>query len=57
MKKKYLYMQVTRDKYELPIHVAESVTELARMVHKTPNTISSMISKKIRGWIKVEVEE
>lgn len=51
-----LYMKVTRDKYELPIAVAETVTELARILGTTPGVVSSSISHKRRGWYKLEVE-
>lgn len=34
-----LYLCVTNDKYELPLAVADSVAELARMLGKTPNGI------------------
>lgn len=35
----YYWMMVTRDRYELPIFVAESVRELARMVGCSASTI------------------
>ena len=34
-----LYLEITRDKYQLPLAVAESPTELARMCGTTPKTI------------------
>lgn len=39
-KPKFLYMEVTRDKYELPVAVADSPAELAKMVGVTANRIS-----------------
>lgn len=54
---KYLYMQVTKDKYEIPIHVAESTAELAEMCGKSVDSVRSMISRGNKGWVKVEMEE
>lgn len=54
---------VTRDEYRLPIMVVDSVTELARRTGKSPDNISSYISKWKRGqmdnspFIKVQIEE
>lgn len=57
-----LYMQVTRDKYEFPVAIADSIPELANMIGKSPNTIKSYMSrcKKIGRkcrYIKIEIEE
>lgn len=57
-----LWMEVTTDDLELPLVVAGSVTELARKIGKTNNTISSSVSKaKTRGYrsryVKVEIDE
>ena len=52
-----LYMKVTKDKYELPIAVAESPRELAEMLGATRKTVSSCISKKLPTWKKVEIED
>jgi len=52
-----LYLKTTLDKYELPIAVAESAVELARLLHTTPEVVYSSLSHKRRGWFKVEVEE
>ena len=58
MSKKYLYIAVSLDEYELPIAVAESVPELARMMGTTGNVINSSISRKTRRYHKVEqIEE
>ena len=40
---KYVYMKVTRDEYEFPIAIADSVTELAEILGVAPMTISSAI--------------
>lgn len=45
-----LYLCVTRDKYELPLAVAESQQELADMVGVQKNTIASALCKYRRGW-------
>ena len=52
-----LYLRTTKDKYELPVAVAESLSELSRMTGHTKNVISSAISKKQRGWYRIEVNE
>lgn len=57
-----IYMQVTRDKYELPMAVADSIKELARMIGKEPNRISSSMSHaRAKGYkatyVKVEIED
>lgn len=52
-----LYMKCTTDKYELPIAVADSPRELAKILGTTPNTVSSSINHGRRGWYKVLVED
>lgn len=52
-----LYLRTTMDKYELPIAVAESAAELARMLGTSPGVVWSSISHKRKGWFRVEVEE
>ena len=54
---KFLYMKVSKDKYELPVAVAESVDELARMTGNTKKSIYSMVSRNTGGYRKVEVME
>ena len=39
-----LYIAVTKDKYELPVAVADSVGELSQMTGATKNSILSCIS-------------
>ena len=53
-------MMITLDEYELPVAVADSVVELARMVGTKPNNISSsIIHQAKRGYrckyVKVEL--
>ena len=43
--KKYLWLLVTKDKYELPLAVADTANELARMTGTTKNNIVSQISR------------
>jgi hypothetical protein len=50
-----LYVATTKDKYELPIAVADSVAELAEMLDMRPETISFYISLGRPGFYRVEV--
>lgn len=50
-----LYVATTKDKYELPIAVADSVTELAEILGMRPETISFYISSKRPGFYRVDV--
>ena len=57
-----LYMEITKDKYELPVAVADSEAALARMVGVKKNCISQCIAHtKKRGgkckYIKVVLED
>lgn len=58
-----LYLRVTKDKYELPIAVADSPRELAQMLGVTRASILSSISHAKSGRLKsssykvVEVED
>lgn len=45
MKKKSLYIEVTRDKYELITAVADTVEELAKICGTTKTNVASAISK------------
>ena len=47
-----IYMQVTSDKYELPVAVADSVKELAEHEHITISAIYSAISNYEHGRLK-----
>ncbi len=55
-----MYIAVTSDKYELPIAVADTSGELAKMLGTTRNNILSSISKNKSGkhskvrYIKLE---
>lgn len=52
-----IYMTTTKDEYELPTAVAESSSELARMLGTTQNNVSSSISKGRKGFLKIEITE
>lgn len=44
MKAKAVYMLVTQDKYELPLVVADSVAELAKLTGQKRSSVASAIS-------------
>ena len=57
-----VYMEVTRDEFELPVAVADSWEELAVMRKISISSIYSIMSHcKMHGWkcryIKVEIED
>ena len=49
MSKNKLYMKVTNDKYELPLAVADSIADLARMTGIKPESLYSIISRDRHG--------
>ena len=58
-----LYMEVTSDKYELPVAVAESPRELAEMTRTKSSIIRSAIchmkqpGRRRSKYVKLEVED
>lgn len=57
---KYLYMATTKDKYELPIAVADSTKELADMLGMNHKTVSMYMCKSNefrKGFYKINVED
>ena len=57
-----LYMKVTRDEYELPMAVATSPTELARMVGVKKDNVSGGIYRREKfgsksQYVKVLINE
>lgn len=50
-----VFMKVTRDKYELPIAIADSIQELARITGSNEKTIRSAISHSKNGRRKTSV--
>lgn len=62
MRKKYIYICHTLDKFELPIAVADSPSELAEICGTTAGCVSSSISHELldgkqRKYKRVEVIE
>ncbi len=59
----YVWMQVTRDKYELPVAVADTAVELARIVGTNSNNVRSAVAHVNRGdkkwsrFVRVEIDE
>ena len=58
----YVYMKVTKDKYELPEAVANNIPELARICQVSITAIASAISRTKRfgsksQFIKVDVSK
>lgn len=56
-----VYMEVTKDELELPVAVADTIAELARMTGTRANNISSSMSHaRKNGWqcpyIEVEID-
>lgn len=47
--RKYYWLAVTADKYELPIAVADTAGELAQLMGTTENNIRSAIAKNKNG--------
>ena len=58
-----VYMEVTKDKYELPLALADSARELSRMTGATKSTIYKSVSRIKTGkhkqgrFVKVEFED
>lgn len=54
--KKKLYIKTTLDEYSLPIAVAESPTELAKMLGIKANAVSHALSVGAKSYCTVLVE-
>ena len=52
-----LYIRTTRDKFELPVAVADTPKELGMMTGRSSASVLSLISHKTPGWQRVEVED
>lgn len=56
-------MKVTHDKYQLPLVIADTCSELARLCNTNTNNIRSLISKQkhnvieFAGYVVVEIED
>lgn len=63
MSSKKIWMEVTQDKYELPVAIADTAKELAEIVGTTTNNIVSQCSHYRKGRLKssrfrmIEIEE
>ena len=57
--KKYvkIYLRTTTDELELPVEVAGSAEELARMLGKTKDVVQSSIAHHYAGWHRIIIEE
>jgi len=51
-----LYIKVTKDRYELPVAVAESKSELARILRVDPSTITCGLKREVERPVYLEVE-
>lgn len=58
-KSTYVYMEVTKDKYRLPVAIADSTKELAMISGTTMNVVSSTISHNVKNgrFIKVRIDD
>lgn len=52
-----MYMKVTNDKYELPVAVAESIRELADMLHVSYNSVASALCHGRKTFKKVVIDD
>ena len=52
-----VYMKITKDKYELPLAIADSLKELSVLTGTKSNVISSSISHGYLGWCRVIIDE
>ena len=60
-----VYMEITLDEYELPVAIADSVVELAKICKTSANTIKSTMSHvknhtssvKRSKYIKVQIDD
>lgn len=57
MAKDVVYIAVTKDKYELPIAVANTVKDLSRMTNVSERVIYTYISKKLGRFYKVKLND
>lgn len=55
--RRVLYMKTTLDQYELPIAIADSPAELARICGTSPGCVMSSIFHKRRSWHRIVLSE
>ncbi len=54
----YVYMEITKDRYELPVAVADTMAELAKICGVHMTAISHAINgAKRTKYIRVEIED
>ena len=53
----FVYMKVTKDKYEYPLEMADSVSELARITGEHVTTIYHNINRKNGKYKKVDLRD
>ena len=56
-KPKYIYVATTYDKYELPVAVADSVAELAKLTGKNKVSIAKRVSDGRSHFYRVTEED
>lgn len=52
-----LYLKVTTDKYQLPVAVADSPGELAKIIGVNRTSVNSMVTRGQSGLIRVRIDE
>ena len=51
-----LYIKVTKDRYELPVAVADTKSDLARLLGVDPSTVTCGLKRKVEKPVYLEVE-
>lgn len=58
-----VWMKVSKDRLELPLAIADTAGELAKICNTSPDCIMSIVSKskkgiiKNPGFVKIEIED
>lgn len=52
-----VFLRTTMDDLELPVAIADSTRELAEQLHLSYGSVASSVSRGVRGWYKVEIDE
>ena len=55
--KKYLYLITTKDEFEFPVYVADSIKELSEMSGIKSRTLTMYISQGRKGYYKILTDE
>lgn len=58
----YIYMKVTKDKFELPLEIADSAIEMSKITGLEPATIYKNVYRneklnKRSGFVRVKINE